>query len=165
MDETLKEKLDRCKDPENVKDLIDGIRKLVPNVDVIEGIQEYYPNWIKKVIIDYSPDYPHFKRNWEKICSELKDTKPRNIVLVELVYEDIVINTSNGYSLDNYNLLIAACDILTYNGYCVRREAEFIPCEICGLAIPSEPVYDFIKRQKIIKYPRKWSKTCSGCVI
>ncbi len=157
----MEDKLETFKDPTNVPELIRGIRKLIPGRNVIDTVNQYYPNWITSILVGYSPDYPRFKKNWETICNSLEDVKPRDIVLVELVYEDVILN---GSPPDNYNLLIAACDILTYKGYCIRRKGEFIPCEICGLAIPSKAVYDFMKQKKI-KCPKRWKNRCSGCTI
>jgi len=157
----MEDKLKLFKDPENAVGLIEGLRKLTPGLNVIDTVNKYYPNWIVSILADYSPDYPRFKKNWETICKSLENVKPRYIVLVEMVYEDIFLNKM---SPDNYNLLIAACDILTYKGYCIRRKGEFIPCEICGLAIPSKGVYDFMRQNKI-ECPKIWKNRCSGCTI
>ena len=58
-------------------------------------------------------------------------------------------------------------DLLTRNGYIIRRNNEFISCRNCLKAIPSESLYNMIREkappQISSTTPLYYSDTCSNC--
>jgi hypothetical protein len=121
------------------------------NVQQAENIiRTHYPDWLICSMEEYCDDYPHLTQNWDKLCSLLKVEKRKIVIVKEINFNE---------SPDIYNKL---CEFMTKNGYVVRREGEFIGCEICGKAIPSMPVWSVIK-QAGLPVPEKWSEKCSRC--
>ena len=58
--------------PENINFYKDKINKISNDIELINFINEIFPNWIQFIIDDYSDDYPHLKVNWKKICEKCK---------------------------------------------------------------------------------------------
>lgn len=113
-------------------------------------IQQHYPNWLILSLDGYSNDYPHLQKNWERLCSDLKVT-PRKIVLVnEIVFGD------------EQTTLNKICEYMTTQGYVVRRSNEFIACSHCEKAIPSMEIWRLLK-EKGFPVPNIWANKCTEC--
>lgn len=139
-------------DPENLDDILTKI-KLAPTLgDVKPILDSLYPTWIVGNMKGYSKDYPLLQKNWETIC-DLSRVKPIEIIIVDFIL----------YNQDNkHTLLHVFSEILTKSGFCVRSKDEFAPCKKCGLAIPSDVLYDMMK-QNHHNIPYRWSTVCENC--
>lgn len=137
-------------DPENKQEIIDGIKNLTTSDELQAYIQTTYPGWLSCSFTKYSKDYPFLEKNWEILCNELKVAK-RKIVLVSNITFD-----------EKHTVLSFFCEYLTKLGYVVRRQHEFIGCQICGSAIPAEGLWGFM-REKHLPVPENWANKCSSC--
>lgn len=118
--------------------------------EVTNLILQNFPNWLVYSVDDYSPDYPHLRKNWEHIC-KLAGTSPKKIVLVK----DIVFD-------DDHKNINEVAEYMTRNGYVVRRTEEFIVCPTCEKAIPCKEIWQQF-RNKGIRVPDQWSNKCRNC--
>ena len=119
--------------------------------DVINAVDEKYPNWIICFLDDYSSDYPHLKSNWQYLTN-ISNKQMQKIVIIDK------------YSLkDEDETQFTFCEILTLAGFVIRTKNELIPCSKCKVkAIPTEFVYN--KMKEIGKnVPETWSDHCSSC--
>ena len=142
------------KDPADIEELkliIEQMNTLTTTSETIHFINTYLPGWIISILSDYSADYPHLSNNWSMVCDKI-NIEPKKIILVDQIMND-----------PEYTLLAHLCEYITKNGYVVRRKEEFISCEKCGKAIPSEGLYEYMKKALPDKVPKKWSSTCLNC--
>lgn len=128
------EKLVEAKTGQEVKDLIDV----------------YYPNWIVGFTDFYSSDYPHLQSNWETVCRKIGVGRKLIILVDDITFDN------------NYSNILTVCELMTRNGYCVRRQTEFIFCETCKKAIPTFGVWLKLK-QNGMNVPMVWRSKCSKC--
>ncbi len=130
--------LDKCKDKDEVKDLIN----------------DTFPGWLVSYGKFYSKDYVHLTANWKHICKRA-GVEPQYIILVD----QIPIFEKDTELLQHF------CEKMTKMGYVVRRKEEFIFCKVCGAVVPSETTYDMMKLMmgSKIPLPKTWSDKCSGC--
>lgn len=142
--------IEKYNDPPNVDEILEKIRTLPTIGDIKKLTDEYFPDWIVTVMDDYSDDYPHLRKNWHAICQMAK-IKPTQIMIVE----DILRGENN-------KLIRAFAECFTYSGFVVRRKAEFFPCDVCGKAIPSISLWQYMK-DKNMNVPENWFVTCQKC--
>ena len=135
-------------DPKNKQDILDRLHNLPTLKEVKVLVDEIFPNWITGYFDRYSDDYPNLNKNWKHIC-DLSNSKPTKILIVE------EINFT-----DNYTLIRTFCELLTRSGFSVRRKGEFIPCQICGEALPSKQLHELML-EKVPDIPIIWSQKCS----
>ena len=136
-------------DPDNIVELVLEIKKSQTIGDVKKLMDSIFPTLFITVMNSFCDDYPHFNNNWKTIC-EKSNTFPKQIII-----------------LDNYSekctLIKVFAECFTTAGFAVRRKCEFIPCENCQKAIPSETIYKTLK-EKNFEVPENWSKYCKKCV-
>jgi hypothetical protein len=120
--------------------------------DIVDLIDQYYPEWLVTSIDGYSEDYPQLTKNWNIVCEKMGVT-PKKIILVKEIK----------FSAD-YKIMEFICDFMTRNGYCVRRETEFVVCPDCNKAIPVESVHSVLKKNKS-NVPLVWRSHCRNCKL
>ena len=128
--------------------IIQELKEVKNSQEVGDLIEKHYPGWIVYGAERYSEDYSHLQKNWEKICG-LSRTTPKKILLVK----SIVFDRSP---------LSELCNMLTYNGFCVRCSEDFIVCDKCMNVIPSAPIWEQMRAKKV-PVPEEWSARCSKC--
>ena len=138
-------------DPPNADDIVTKLNNLPDHKEVCAYIEGIFPNWIICAVDNYSEDYPHLRGNWKKIC-KLTKTKPQKIILVETIIFD-----------NDHKVIKGFCEIMTRNGYCVRRAEEFVVCRKCNLAIPQKDIWHLLQ-EKGLPVPKIWDKVCSNCM-
>ena len=116
--------------------------------EILSQVKKKYPGWVVQSVNKYSKDYPHLNKNWEILCNKLVlDTQ--QILLVEDRQE---------------KELYAIAEYLTRKGFIVRREEEFVVCDKCSSALPSEKVYDImVEKAPGLLLPDEWLNHCKGC--
>ncbi len=137
-------------DPPNKKEIIKKLHDLKEDAEFREYIDKILPNWLVYACDKYSKDYPHLQANWERICQMIK-VKPQKIILTQ----DIIFD-------DDHEVVKEICEIMTKNGYVVRRSGEFIVCHVCMSAIPCKEVWHLLKEKKL-PVPNTWSQKCRDC--
>ena len=140
------------KDPRNKDQILNKLKSAKTLKDIEVLVKKTFPTWIIGFIDDYSDDYSMFKKNWVKICGELK-TKPTQIMVVEQLFEG-----------KEFSLLNIFADTYTRVGFNVKRIVEIMPCKVCGKALLRQPVYQLLKDKDCKDIPNKWSDVCSKCV-
>jgi hypothetical protein len=137
-------------DPENKEEIIRMLITLKTREETHEFIEKHFPGWLILSLAEYSKDYPHLQKNWEKIC-EMSGCKTQDIILVS----DI--------KFDNEHIVTSViAEFMTRNGFCIRRSEEFISCINCERAIPCKNLWYMLK-EKGMSVPDKWSEQCSSC--
>lgn len=112
------------------------------------------PDWLITTLDEYSKDLKILEANWDKICEQLKTTR-KKIILVSYLPE-------TEEQFNQQPELRDICDILTRNGYIVRKADQLQGCEGCNKAILTLHVYNYLKNR--YKWSRDdWSKECSEC--
>ena len=144
---------DKYKDPENVNEILEKIKNAPTLGHVKPVLDSLYPGWILGNIKGYSKDYPQLQNNWETIC-KLSKVKPLEIIIVDFIVYD---------KLDKFTLIKIFSEILTKSGFCVRSKDEFFPCKKCGLALPTDILYDNMKQNNSKSIPSKWMPICENC--
>ena len=140
----------KYEDPENMEAVVKDLMTLQTIKEIYDLLLKIYPDFVINVLSKYSTDYPHFDINWRGICETLKVPKAQ-IILVDDHPED-----------DKHFLVKTFSEILTQAGFIIRRYTEFVPCTVCNSALPTEPIYNKLKENKI-KVPEKWDTKCSTC--
>jgi len=128
-----------------------SLRDLPTIQDVINHVNEKYPNWIIGFLDDYSTDYPHLKNNWMYLANMNKQQMQKIIII-------------DKYSMkEEDETQFTFCEILSFAGFVIRTKNELIPCSRCKVkAIPTELVYN--KMKEIGKnVPETWMDHCSSC--
>lgn len=141
---------DKYLDTANTLLILEKMRGLPTLGDIKKLVDDTFPTWFVTTMEVYCPDYPHLMINWQKIC-EISKSKPAQIMIVDDINFD-----------DAHTLVKAFSECFTRCGFSVRRKNEFIPCENCGSAVPSEVMWSIFKI-KGMKVPEKWSIKCVGC--
>ena len=118
---------------------------------IIEKINNKFPNWIEDICDNYRSDYPHLISNWNVICEKL-DTKCAKILLVS--------NLPHPNEKNINKELLQYSDMLIKLGYVVRRSTEFNKCENTNNIIPTEDLYNYMINVPELKslLPEKWIK-------
>lgn len=145
--------------PKNHLELKELLIKETSRDEILRNIQYLYPDWITDIFPDYSSDYPHLKNNWLHICKKL-NTDPYKIINVKHIHMDVV----NEYPHYDYKFefLRDVCDILVSKGFVIRRPGELIGCRVCGKALPSSKLHQFMLDKKL-PCPDYWEDKCTGC--
>lgn len=143
-------------DPPNTEELISSLKSLSDEEEILSSIKSLYPDWIKGIYSRYCDDYSFLQDNWEKLCMHLSVT-PKKILTVEMLSLDVFTQTGTFPKL-----LSEASEILTLKGYCIRREREFERCLFCDKAVPTEKVYEHLKKMNPLAF--KYSPACSACL-
>ncbi len=141
---------DKYLDPPNTIEILNKMRSLETLGDVKKLLDETFPTWFVTIIEVYCPDYPHLMKNWRKIC-DMSGTKTAQIMIVD----DITFD-------DSHTVIKAFSECFTRAGFSVRRKMEYIPCDKCTSAVPTQVMWNIFK-QKGIQVPEKWSAKCTGC--
>lgn len=137
-------------DPPNTEEIIESLKNLPTLGDVKKKVDEIFPKWIVTVLPGYSNDYSELTETWHSLCNEI-NTEPAQVLIVDEMCFD-----------EDYKLIRTFAEIFTKSGFSVRRKREFIPCSVCGKALPASDIYEFMKNQnKII--PKTWKEKCSDC--
>lgn len=138
------------KDLENSLEILESVRLMKTLGEVYNFIQETFPDWILGTLPRYSPDYNVLQQNWEKLTSDLN--VPHTVIIVV-----------NDFEFDeNHQLVRNFSEIFTRAGFSVRRKSEVVSCSVCGLAIPTVPLYEKLKEKGEI-VPENWSSKCTEC--
>lgn len=141
----------KYQDPPNKDEILKSVQDAETHDQVVQIINETFPEWILGWPKRYCVDYPHFQNNWKFVCKR-SGTKTLSVMIVD----QIVFNDSR------YSLLKLFCELLTLFGHSVRRKEEFVGCKVCGDAIPSEMVYGQLVERNI-QVPQCWMMRCIGC--
>ena len=139
-------------DEESMKMVLKELESIGDHNKIHELISRTFPTWLIHSTSKYSEDYPHLDKNWTFIC-ERNGASKRQIVIVDHIIKD-----------DDHLLINIFCERMTREGYIVRRKEEFIGCDICGAAIPSERVYRHMKDNSL-PVPDVWCQKCSSCTL
>lgn len=140
-------------DPSNAKSILAQLRT-APTLGHIKNIVDHvFPKWIVTFMDGFCKDYPRFNKNWVSICEDAK-VNPTQVMIVEEISQDVKDNS--------HTLIHNFCECFTRAGFAVKRKLEFIPCANCGCAVPSLPVWNYMKT-KGFEAPETWSATCSNC--
>lgn len=142
----------KYRDPDNIDELMNEIKEC-PNISAImDFIHKYIPGWFVTLLDSYSGDYPHFQETWIKLCIHMEISPTKIMIVDEMIFDD------------NHKLIRTLSELFTRCGFSVKRKLEFIPCEVCGRAIPTEFVYQKLKRENRRDLPEKYSEYCTSCV-
>jgi|SRR3989344_2821814 len=137
-------------DPENYEEILKEFQELKNPKETQNLIERTFPTWIVAILNSYCKDYPHLENNWKEICRRTK-TVPKKIVLVQILK-----------FATNFKLINIFAEIMTREGYVVRRVGEFIPCKKCQTAIPCYEIWALLKEKNFF-VPEEWSETCLNC--
>ena len=136
------------------------ILEIVDEAELANFIEARIPNWFVDVIDNYSEDYPQFEENWQLMCKHLPDSPSmKKIILVEKIPLDKPLTRELKRTEDIHT----ASSVLTQKGYVVRRYEELVKCSVCKKALPSEKIYDHIKKCGETRIPGVWSNKCQEC--
>ena len=141
---------DKYLDPPHTIEVLNKLRDTPTLRDVKKLVDETFPTWFVTTMEVYCSDYPHLMKNWKQVC-EMSGTKPAQIMIVDDISFD-----------DAHTVVKAFSECFTRSGFAVRRKEEYIPCEKCGSAVPTEMMWSIFK-QKGFQVPEKWSNYCTGC--
>jgi len=111
-----------------------------------QEIEEKFPSWIICTLEDYSDDYEYLRENWKNICIMIGKSR-KKILIVKDTHSKLMSNL---------------CEELVTEGYIVREFDEFIPCEVCRKAIPTENVWKTMMEYQL-PVPPIWSYKCKKC--
>jgi hypothetical protein len=118
--------------------------------ELLDYVDEMYHGWITVQLESFSKDYDFLNMNWSYVSSNLLQVEKQKIILVKSFIEH----------KDSFKL----AELLTRFGFVVRSAADFDPCSICQRAIPSESVYEMMKKNEK-KVPEIWSNVCTSCIV
>ena len=136
-------------DPENLVESIIKIKNSQTLGDVKQLMDSIFPTLFITVMNSFCDDYEFLNENWRNLCISIPTTRKQVMIL-------------DNYP-DDCTLIKTFAECFTTAGFVVRRKYEFIPCEKCKKAIPSESIYNFFK-EKNFNIPEKWSRYCKSCV-
>ena len=89
----------------------------LPNIqNVLEYIDNKYPEWVYKISDKFSKDYEYLNSNWCHMCNVF-NTTPKKIIIVENM------NNDEFYTLS---------ELLTKVGFIIRSRDEYIYCLKCN---------------------------------
>jgi hypothetical protein len=125
------------KDPENYKELIEGLSDIKSIKEVIEYIDRIFPSWIITFLDGYSPAYPSLTKTWNELCKNI-GVKPTAIMIVdhiEFTTECSLIQTFG--------------ELFTNAGFAVRNKYQLVPCVKCGKAYPTEELHELLRNKGV----------------
>jgi len=147
----------KYQNPYNTEEILEELKSCSTLGTIKDLINQVFPEWIKNFSRGYSADYPSLTESWHTFCQALL-TAPKGIILVEFIPPSIKDDTNGTYSL-----LRKFLDVMTTNGFVVRRRLEFKDCTTCKLILPTHGLYQKIKFLKPNSVPENWDYTCSNC--
>jgi hypothetical protein len=136
--------------PPNTDEIMEKLKSAYTIGSVKNLVEDVFPGWFITVLRGFSNDYPHLTKNWQTVCKSM-NVGMAQIMIVDDYFED-----------EAHTLVRHFAECFTRAGFAVRRKAEFIPCEKCMSAIPSEGMYNLMK-EKDFNVPEKWSNKCIAC--
>lgn len=142
------------KDPKNLPEIMERLKTLPTLKEVKELIDEIYPTWLITLLPQYSSDYESLQTNWINVANMANVPTTQIVIVDDMIFDD------------NHTLIRTFAEILTRSGFSVRRKEEFIPCQVCRNAIPTQEMYEVyskIQEQHSITLPDTWSPKCRGC--
>ena len=140
------------KDLENKNEIKEKITTLQTLKELVDYINEIYPNWIISYVSRYSYDYPHLEANWDYICNQSK-IKKGQIVLVDNIFEG-----------DEYSILKIFINIFILSGFIVRTKDEIVICGKCQAAIPNKETFEKMIDMNVDIKISRWNDKCSACL-
>lgn len=114
--------------------------------NILTDIVDKYPGFIVHILDKFTVDYDMFNETWALLCSKHIPAKPtpKNLLLVS--------------SIENSDL----CDMLTEQGYCIRKTTEFQPCDgHCNKAIATPELHTFLVSKG---FDVGWNRYCRDCL-
>jgi len=142
---------DKYVDPPNAPEILDNMRNLPTLGHVKALLDETFPTWFVTTMEIFCPDYPHLNKNWRSICKK-SNTKRTQVMIVDEILFD-----------ESHSLVTHFSECFTRAGFAVRRKQEFIPCENCGSAVPTQVMWQLFKEKGNVQIPKVWSSKCVGC--
>lgn len=133
--------------PENHEEILEQLKQCPTLLEVSKLLGETFPSWIEGGYKDFSKDYSRLRKNWHDVCEKL-NVKPTLILAVGNYLEN-----------DEHSLVRSFAEVFTSSGFCVRRGAEIVGCQKCGLALLSENLHNHLKPDS----PEIWLSTCTDC--
>ena len=147
----IKDKTAKYKNPSNLDEILQEFTQIKTIGGVKELVDKVYPEWFVTTMNNFCPDYPHLQKNWQIVCSKIGIPRAQIIIVEE---------TEDG---TDYTLIRQFAECFTKAGFTIRRKMEFIPCEKCGNAVPTEQLYQHLKKNKFT-VPEQWDKFCQKCI-
>jgi hypothetical protein len=129
-----------------MNDDLEQLKNLPTLGSVLDFAKRKRPDWIIGFSPKYSDDYPDLTSNWKKYANGKPTTQ---IMLVEKLGEED-------------DLIKHLCEIFTMSGFSVRRKKEFFLCPVCGAALPSRGMYEYLKDVGK-SVPAEWKPGCLLC--
>ena len=151
MTEYIKEKTAKYKNPSDADQILQELRNIETLGGVKDLVDRIYPEWFVTVMPSFCTDYPHLQKNWKNVCNKIGIPQAQ-VMIVE--------DTEDG---DEYTLIKHFAECFTRAGFAVRRKMEYIPCEKCACAIPTEQMYHYLKEKNFV-VPETWDKLCQKCI-
>ena len=71
-------------DPSNVDEIIENIKKAEKHNEVVNIINNTFPNWILGWPKRYCTDYPHFQNNWKHVCKKT-GSNTLSVIIVDFI--------------------------------------------------------------------------------
>ena len=136
--------------PSNTDEIMEKLKSAHTIGAVKNLVEDVFPGWFITVLRGFSEDYPHLTKNWNTVCKSM-NVGMAQVMIVDDYFED-----------EAHTLVRHFAECFTRAGFAVRRKAEFIPCEKCMSAIPSEGMYSLMKEKKF-NVPETWSNKCLNC--
>ena len=116
------------------KDIIlSGINDFLPE-KLIEILNENYPDLITTISDSYGKHLPIFTKNWEKICEDIFKCDTQKIILVNFIPLE--------HTDPKYKVINNIYSKLTKCGYIIRKNTDFIPCNLCNKIILGKTTCD-----------------------
>lgn len=140
--------------PKNHKEIIEEIKTCKNIGEVRDIIKNTFPNWIVSIHRDYSNDYPRLRYTYQTLCKAM-NVEGKGIILVNFIPS---VNNP-----PEYTLLTKFLDIMTANGFIVRRTEEFRACSKCDRVIPVYQLYGTLRYKNPETVPKTWEPNCSSC--
>ena len=146
--------------PENHEEIIESVKTAKNLKEINEIIESTFPGWTVSLHRDYSADYPKLRYSWISLCKSMsqtlrKEILPKGVIRVKFIPSE---RESTEYSLILYFL-----NIMTTNGFIVRRDTEFKGCDACDRLIPSFNLYKVLKYKDPTCVPKTWDCICQSC--
>ena len=147
----IKAQTSKYKNPSDLGKILEEVTQITTIGGVKDLVDKVYPEWFVTTMNSFCTDYPHLQKNWHTICNKI------GVPLAQIM---IVEETEEG---DDYTLIRQFAECFTKAGFAVRRKMEYIPCEKCACAVPTEQLYQHLKKNKFT-VPEKWDKLCQKCI-
>lgn len=113
---------------------------------MIKKLLEKYSPLIQNFLLEYSKDYEFLQKNWKDMCTKMLQVNPQGIIILK------------------EELDLESCEELTKLGFCIRRNTELIPCEVCNRALLSKEMYEYMKSINRTEFiPDIWNSKCQEC--